>query len=222
MDLIEAIDRFCGENLSEHNNWYDWKFNESLIPIDSRLLFGNPYSKNIILKHELHNAWKNEPDRKKKAEIIKYYIKVWGGIKRNSDNLMEKYSTNPHFFIDLGKKGIASWSKALVIHDPNKYAIFDARVSISLNYLQLKFNTSNKVLYPILGSQNKKITESGQQIKLKAKADNWGKVNSSTFYSDYLKILDKVSKSRNTNISTIEMLLFAKSEFLVDEMSILV
>ena len=41
MDLLEAIDRFCGENLSEQNDWYDWKVNESMIPIDSRLLKGN-------------------------------------------------------------------------------------------------------------------------------------------------------------------------------------
>jgi hypothetical protein len=188
-----------------------------MIPIDSRLLIGNPYSKNIILKEELHKAWKNESDRRKKGEIIKYYIKVWGGIKRNSIDLMEKYCSNPEFFIELGKKGIASWSKALVIHDPNKYAIFDARVSISLNYLQLKYDTSNKVLFPILGSQNKKITESGNKIKQKAKEDNWEKVNNSTFYFEYLSLLDKVSQRRNTNISTIEMLLFAKSEFLVDD-----
>jgi len=93
----------------------------------------------------------------------------------------------------------------------------DARVSISLNYLQLKYNTSNKVLYPILSSQNKKITESGKRIKQKAKEGNWGKVNSSTFYFEYLSLLEKAAKIRNTNISTIEMLLFAKAEFLVDE-----
>ena len=220
MDLLEAIDRFCGENLSEQNDWYDWKVNESMIPIDSRLLKGNSYYKNIILKEELHRAWKNEPDRMKKGEIIKYYIKIWGGIRRNSVDLMEKYmfTYTPDSFIELGEKGIASWSKALVIHDPNKYAIFDARVSVSLNYLQLKYDTSNKVLYPILSSQNKKITESGKRIKQKAKDDNWGKVNSSTFYFDYLSFLEKVAQSRNTNISTIEMLLFAKSEFLVVEM----
>ena len=56
MDLLEALNRFCEKNLSENNDWYDWKVNESLIPIDIKLLNGNPYYKNIILKEELHKA----------------------------------------------------------------------------------------------------------------------------------------------------------------------
>jgi len=72
-------------------------------------------------------------------------------------------------------------------------------------------------LYPLLSSRNKAITEGSKIIKLISKKDNWRKVNKSTFYFDYLNLLEKISHKRHTNISAIEMLLFAKAETLVNE-----
>jgi hypothetical protein len=41
-------------------------------------------------------------------------------------------------------------------------------------------------------------------------------VNLKTFYKDYLVLLKKVAFNRKTNISTVEMLLFAKAEKLIN------
>jgi len=220
MYLLESLNSFCLEYFNETNEWYNWKVDESKIPTDIKLPIGNHYFKNISLKEELHKAWKLESDTKKKGEIIEYYIKVWGGIPSNSEYSMNDYmNSSPDSLIEHGKKGIASWSKALVIHNPEKYAIFDARVSISLNCLQIKYDIKNKVLFPMIGSRNKTITKGQKMIKSISKQDNWQKVNKSTFYIDYLKLLSNVANSRNTSIASVEMLLFAKAEILVNEIN---
>jgi len=218
MDIFESLDHFCFENLDETNDWYTWKINESKIPVNILLPIGNQYLKNITLKEELHKAWEAEPDLKKKGKIIKYYIKDWGGIGTNSEDSMKIYMySSPGTLIEYEEKGIPSWSKALVIHDPHKYAIFDARVSISLNSLQIIYNIANKELFPILASRNKTITEGQKIIKKISKQNNWKKVDKTTFYLNYLTLLKKVARNRNTNLSTIEMLLFAKAESLVNK-----
>ena len=218
MDIFESLDHFCLENLDETNDWYTWIINESKIPINIKLPIGNQYLKNITLKEELHKAWEAEPDIKKKGKIIKYYIKDWGGIGTNSEDSMKIYMySSPGTLIKYEKNGIPSWSKALVIHDPQIYAIFDARVSISLNSLQIIYNTANKELFPILASRNKTITEGQRIIKQISKQNNWEKVDKTTFYLNYLTLLKKVARNRNTNLSTIEMLLFAKAESLVNK-----
>ena len=218
MDIFESLDHFCLENLDETNDWYTWRINESKIPINIKLPIGNQYLKNITLKEELHKAWEAEPDIKKKGKIIKYYIKDWGGIGTNSEDSMKIYMySSSGTLIKYGKNGIPSWSKALVIHDPQIYAIFDARVSISLNSLQIIYNTANKELFPILASRNKTITEGQRIIKQISKQNNWEKVDKTTFYLNYLTLLKKVARNRNTNLSTIEMLLFAKAESLVNK-----
>jgi hypothetical protein len=115
--------------------------------------------------------------------------------------------------IKRGINGVSSWSKALVLHDCNKYAIFDARVSISLNYLQVINNTKDKILFPILPSQNNKIKFANR--KLKEISKDWKKVGNNEFYSLYLELLYVTAKELNTNISIIEMLLFAKATYVI-------
>ena len=49
-------------------------------------------------------------------------------------------------------------------------------------------------------------------MKNLVKKDKWNKAEEGTFYNEYLTLLSDVSKNHETNISTIEMLLFAKAE----------
>jgi len=219
MELWEALNEFCFQNLDESNNWYNWKFNEAIIPIKVNLPQGNHYIRNLALKEELNKIWKSKSDTEKKEKLVKYYIKDWGGIRRISDKKINTYAnSSSESLIGLKEKGIASWSKALVIRNPHKYAIFDARVSISLNCLQVIFPVENKVLFPNLVSRNNTITNGQKIFKMNLQKQSWEKVNLKTFYSDYLSLIKKVALKRNTNISTVEMLLFAKAEELVTRM----
>jgi len=49
-------------------------------------------------------------------------------------------------------------------------------------------------------------------MKNLVKKDKWNKAEEGTFCNDYLTLLTDVSENNETNISTIEMLLFAKAE----------
>lgn len=216
--LSKIIAEYAREYINELNDWYSWReINEEKLPFGMKLPTGNQYIKNVYLKKKLNRFWRDAQDNGTRYQLIKYYISTWGGIHTNSDESMYEYSTlSAVELIKLGKKGIASWSKAIVVHDPEKYAIFDARVSISLNCIQKLYNLSEPSLFPILPSRNKKVALGNKLIKQTAKTESWRKTKNESFYRDYLDILRSVANELGADISTIEMLLFAKAEELVE------
>ena len=217
--LTEIIVEYSKKYVNENNDWYNWReINEDKLPMGIELPKGNQYLKNVILKKELNKKWKESQSDEDKLILIKYYIATWGGIHTNSSESMEEYSKlSASQLIKNGKKGIASWSKAIVVHDPNEYAIFDARVAISLNCIQKLYGLNDAVLFPVLPSRNKIVALGNKLIKATAKSESWEKAYEENFYTQYLKILNYVAKELNSDISTIEMLLFAKAEELVQD-----
>lgn len=209
-ELKSVLIEFYNNYFDVEGDWYNWKMNENLLPQGINLPDGNRVFKNLHLKEQLHLKWKNEPDEKIKGQLIEYYIVKWGGIKGNRNDTLKIYKTNPaEKLIIRGLNGVSSWSKALVLHDCNKYAIFDSRVSSSLNHLQIINKTKNKILFPILPSRNNEIIIANKHLKHISK--DWEKLGSDTFYNFYLDLLSATAKELNTNISIIEMLLFAKA-----------
>ena len=217
--LTEIIVKYSKKYVNENNDWYNWReINEDKLPMEIKLPKGNQYLKNVVLKKELNKKWKESQSVENKLILIKYYIATWGGIHTNSSESMEEYSKlSASQLIKYGKKGIASWSKAIVVHNPNEYAIFDARVAISLNCIQKLYGLNDAVLFPVLPSRNKIVALGNKLIKATAKSESWEKAYEENFYTQYLKILNYVAKELNSDISTIEMLLFAKAEELVQD-----
>ena len=217
--LTEIIVEYSKKYVNENNDWYNWReINEDKLPMGIELPKGNQYLKNVVLKKELNKKWKESQNVEDKLILIKYYIATWGGIHTNSLESMEEYSKlSASQLIKNGKKGIASWSKAIVVHDPNEFAIFDARVAISLNCIQKLCGLNDAVLFPVLPSRNKIVALGNKLIKATAKSESWEKAYEENFYTQYLKILNYVAKELNSDISTIEMLLFAKAEELVQD-----
>jgi len=216
--LTEIIVEYSKKYINKNNDWYNWReINEDKLPIGIELPEGNQYVKNVVLKKELNKKWKESKSDEDRLILIKYYIATWGGIHTNSKESMEEYSKlSATQLIKNGKKGIASWSKAIVVHNPDEYAIFDARVAISLNCIQKLYGLKDAVLFPILPSRNKIVAIGNKLIKDTAKSESWEKANEENFYTQYLKILNYVAIELSTNISTIEMLLFAKAEEIVE------
>lgn len=218
-ELKSIILDYSKRYVDAENNWYNWReINETKLPNGIKLPIGNQYVKNIALKKSLNEKWEKASNHEEKNEIIEYYISTWGGIRTNSAESIRNYSIHSASqLITMNEiRGIASWSKAIVIHNPNQYAIFDARVSISLNCIQKLYDASFKILFPILSSRNKVVDFGNRLIKKVAKEENWYKADNSTFYLDYLEILRTVAVKLKTDISTVEMLLFAKAEDLVE------
>jgi len=216
--LTEIIVEYSKKYINKNNDWYNWReINEDKLPMGIELPEGNQYVKNVVLKKELNKKWKESKSDEDRLILIKYYIATWGGIHTNSKESMEEYSKlSATQLIKNGKKGIASWSKAIVVHNPDEYAIFDARVAISLNCIQKLYGLKDAVLFPVLPSRNKIVAIGNKLIKDTAKSESWEKANEENFYTQYLKILNYVAIELSTNISTIEMLLFAKAEEIVE------
>ncbi len=212
-ELKKILKKFCIENLKTDSDWYNWTIKDEYLPRGIEMSNDSRIQRNLSLKEQLHSKW-SESDDKTKEELIEYYIVRWGGIRGNKKETLDIYKKSPsQELIKRGINGVSSWSKALVLHDCNKYAIFDARVSTSLNYLQVINNTKEKILFPVLPSQNNKIKFANR--KLKEISKDWKKVGNNEFYSLYLELLFVTAKELNTNISIIEMLLFAKSTDLI-------
>ena len=215
-EIKKILVEFCLENINDSNGWYNWCVDENNLPEGILLPDGNNYKKNINLKLQLHEKWLNEKDIYVRGELIEYYIVKWGGIKSNKTASLNYYKTSDaKELIERGIKGISSWSKALVLHNFNKYAIFDARVSCTINTLQKMSNNQNKFLFPILASRNNVIKLANSEIKIISKEENWNRISNKDFYNNYLILLNSVAEELNSDISTIEMLLFAKAEEVV-------
>ncbi|WP_431158827.1 hypothetical protein [Winogradskyella poriferorum] len=138
-NIEKAIEQYCDLNLTNENNWYNWSIDMNNLPEQINIYDGNNYEQNIQLKQDLNKLWAKTNNQEEKENLIKYYIRDWGGIRTNRPETIKKYtaSTTEELINTLGKRGIASWSKALVVKDSENYAIFDARVSISLNCVQI-------------------------------------------------------------------------------------
>jgi hypothetical protein len=105
---------------------------------------------NIELKRHLAGHWaKSSLDEK--IRIATWIVRDWGGNDRNSEMTILGYlnqadaerPASPFF-------GIASYSKILGIKDPDRYAVFDARVAASLNAIQLLLYRDRKLQSPNL------------------------------------------------------------------------
>jgi len=219
--LEDAIKKLAKDNVNSANDWYSWRaINESKLPEGLSLPQGNQYKKNLALKTQLTAKLGAVTDHEERKQLLKYYISTWGGIHGNSDETLNKYTRSTSEELKaMGSHGIASWSKALCIHDPGKFAIFDARVSASLNALQIIKSIEDAQLYPVLTSRNNVIKKGIKFIKAIAKKDAWDIAPECGFYDTYLGYLKRAAssldKDMGVSVATIEMLLFSKSEELV-------
>lgn len=196
---------------------YDWDFDDSLLPAGVRISPAKTVlEKNLRLKQALNKEWLVGCEDTRRA-LSDWYIKVWGGVNGNGDDTLAFYANAPESAIFArGKQGIASWSKSLTIRDPSRFAIFDARTSISLNALQLLNGTPKPKLFPALPSRNTKVPVAQKLVRaigVKGKLDF---VKGNSVYADYLELLDEVSKGVGNGVTNqmVEMLLFAQAEHL--------
>lgn len=219
--LVSSIEKLARENIGGQNHWYTWDINDSKFPDSVRIPPGSPYERNVALKHALHNIW-IAGSKERKSEVIRWYIRVWGGIKGNNEETLRQYSdSKPDDLFALGCKGVASWSKALCIYDPDKYPIFDARVSAALNAILVLGQQTNITLFPCLMSQNRKVTQANGIFRdLSRKRERYF-IEENECYRTYLELLKNVMARlegyHEIGIYTLEMLLFSLAEELLNE-----
>lgn len=129
--------------------------------------------------------------------------------------------------LELGISGVASYSKVLAIRDPKAYAIYDARVAVSLNAIQLIAGCSEGWIFPFLPGRNKVTGDTvhkrgfSQCCRFKPKAvlerhPDWERVPRHSAYVRYLDLLKILRhEAQDMSIQEMEMALFADAEALV-------
>ncbi len=184
------------------------------------------YQANVRLKGSLQNAWENSnDDDNTRNDIAEWVIKNWGGIKTNKPKTIARYATEARSASpETPIQGIASFSKVLAASNPEKYAIYDARVAVSLNAIQLLAGVGDDgIAFPYLPGRNKITgdTSSKPQRGFSTKVAfsrktlcgslQWQKIRRDDAYSAYLNLLANLPKYR---IYELEMTLFAQAETL--------
>lgn len=208
--MQEILNKFIAERINGICSDYRWPIKEDYLPDGIKLDHANNYVQNVKLKHQLHDLF-TAGQNQQQLEIITYYIKKWGHIYGNKEETLRTYNENDCEDIINTKqtKGIASWSKALCVRDPKKYAIFDARVSATLNLLLLEnTETDEKLFFPRLPSRNSTIRKINQHIQESRVSYRSNRV----VYREYMSLIHNAANHVGTDIQTVEMILFSHPE----------
>ena len=210
MSLEGSVKSLCLKKFDPGNSWYSWEpINESLLPKGIELPDGSEYEKNLSLKTQLSQEYASA-DRARKVLLTDYYICTWGRVSANKPETIEYYALSSTDLLEsLGSSGVASWSKALCIRDPDKYVIFDARVSVSLYCLSIISGEDIGCWMPTLLSRNPTISEANKWLRSIGMVKRKNKKFNTDFYKYYLNICLNVSRALRCPPAAIEMLLFS-------------
>jgi len=218
--MYNAILRYARENIDGLRESYDWKFKEETVPCGIRVADESWYEKNLTLKALLNAAWL-EGSSEERYQLCFWYIRDWGGIRTNSEETSRLYAAgSEESILARGVKGIASWSKALTVRNPKKFAIFDARTSISLNAIQLLSNVSDPMIFPHLPSRNSSVPKAQKIVALLQRQRQYKEVDHSSCYMVYNKLLLDIAAAIGEGFTNqqVEMVLFAQAAKLSDDL----
>lgn len=228
--FFSGNDFFSGLGVSALPHSYNWprkKWPELPDLISMNTSFsGNRYHQNMQLKRQLNQLWHAYPEHR--MDLTRFIVKDWGGIGGNSPASLERMAVwDDEKLLALGISGVASYSKVLAIRDPETYAIYDARVAVSLNAVQLIAGCSEGMMFPYLPGRNKVTGDTvnkrgfSQCLRFKPKAvleshPGWKRIPRNSAYVRYLDLLKALRReAKDVSIQEMEMALFADAEALV-------
>lgn len=200
-----ALLKFIASSASSLAVSYSWK----VPPFEDCPLTGTPMERSVQLRRVLSNEWA-AADLVRRRELTRWYIATFGGVRGNKPETIVQYASNSDSeLISLGRKGVASWSKVLAMRSPDKYAIFDARVSFSLNAVMKRAGCD--ATFPNLPTQNRLIRAAQPQLRpVHCQLE---------FYPLYLQLAGDIGSqvARPTGfvgspIELVEMVLFSAAE----------
>jgi hypothetical protein len=212
MPLKESIVAFGQRHtVATDRSWYQWKFPEKKwrelglsgdLPKDD-------FEKTIAMKRVLSKTY-SDGDPETKKRLVKFFVQDWGGVRGHHERTIEIYATGTvDDLIARKTAGIASWSKALNLRDPDKFPIYDSRVALALNVLAKRGGDLST--FPLVASRN-----AGRDRAVRAALKASGR-NYQAFYERYQALLNEAATELRVSSQVLEMLLFAKGPELWDE-----
>lgn len=216
-NLVHVVAAFIAREESALATSYKWPLREHVLRqhLAITVAGANSFQKNLDLKQKMAVLWAANPSHQ--HAIADYYVRVWGGVRGNKPGTLPAYVATIASRGTPDFHGIASWSKIATAADATSAAIFDARVALSLNALQVLALGENQkgVLFPKLESQNKVIKRVGPQLIAAGKARGWEVLpKDKLFFSAYIELLKRATQSLNGSLPLArgEMVLFAMAE----------
>ena len=217
--LLPIFEAYFDNELPKLKDSYRWK-----IPrIDGFNKCGEyDYSSNVELKEYFHNKW-HDACSDEKTIIAKQVVSDWGGVRGNRDSTLDHYvseavSSKPSCLL----KGVASYSKIFSITDLAKYAIYDARVAVSLNAIQWNAGSKCGLTFNYVPGRNNvtgnAIKKTGFAFRQEFRTANliksgWHHVPRDKTYRTYLDLLTACLRTFPTyKLYDLEMVLFANAE----------
>jgi hypothetical protein len=175
------------------------------------------WRRNVKLRYKLSEHWKylvKQGNLNDALAITSWLIKNWGGIKNISDATVEEHFADAVYRkYYLPFEHISSKSKALALVEPEKLQIYDARVAVSLNVIQLVADTEVRLYFAIPSTQIRSIqhNEDCFQARLPQAAFeelDFVPVPFEDIYSIYTQLLLKIARDMQLSPVEVEMSLF--------------
>jgi len=211
--LENTLLSYATQHLPSLHHIYTWKFDTALAhqTFEWTIAGSNWYEKTRALKRHASREW--AASHEQRAVLADYAVRIWGGVKRNAPATMQGYvQIVSQGQVPVNHKGIASWSKVAAFSNPDEHAIFDARVSFSLNVLQMLHGDERRWWFPHLAGRNTQLNACWSRLKIQARQQGWLRVATTDVYLTYIGLLMDVSRKLDVEIGDVEMLLFSKAE----------
>lgn len=212
-ELVDLLAAYVADETPRLAETYTWEIPPQVPVVWNGTNSVSSVDANYRLKRALAEAWHLEAA--KRYELAAWYISKWGRIPRNNPATLQGFISLSEEELACGPlSGVATWSKILAMRNPNRYAIFDARVSASLNALQF-LTTGEPILFPDLVSRNKAVRAFQRWSREERGRRSHHRLRKEYVYPAYMSILHEVSRRlRSESPDYAEMVLFASSETL--------
>jgi hypothetical protein len=183
---------------------------------DHRLYDNDRARQNVELKHHLSRHWQGA-DHAEKMRLANWIVFKWGRIRRNRPMTLLGYINQVDAAIPATPLyGIASYSKILAMKDPVNHAIYDSRVAVSLNALQLllrdhgHLGPSDLIAFPVPTGRSPAITQFADAVSPAALGRvGFTNLHKDETYDTYLALLREVAGTLGRPIIDVEMFLYA-------------
>lgn len=204
--LVQCLTPLVHETLSQPD-WYNWPL-PKYIPKGITLPDGSRLDQTRALKSALSRMYVEQSAQR--YELSEYFVASWGQVRRNSPATLERYVTEEPQVIIQTWQGISSWSKVLHLRYPTTYYIYDARIAVLLNLMQIDHAQEGPLFFPIPNSQNQVIKRARQRLMQVARLKSWPRARPH-MYNEYNAVLKDVAEQVGTVAEIVEMVLFSRA-----------
>lgn len=210
-ELVAKVAEFIRRRRSSLGRTYIWKI-PRVVPCPFFHRGTDPlWQANRRLRKCLSQQWKMRTTTNRRLALAKWYVAVWGGVRRNKDETLRSYvAAKPATLVDGDLSGVSTWSKILAVQNPHSYQIYDARVATAINAIQIHSNIAHGIFFPIPSSQNVTVRMFRRRRYSCADIPTAERMG----YRNYLALIAAVAKKAGVHREVAEMVLFAEAEVL--------